>query len=187
MKNLGIIATLGTIALAGLLVFTTYVSAYNRANAHEQGLKQARSNSEMIFANYGPMIMEAAQITEMQRDDLVAIFTGANEARYGADGSKAVMQWLTEQNPNLDQKTYVKVQQMIEAGRAEFKTSQTMMLDRKRAYETELNSFMTGAMMRFAGYPKLDLESFKIVSTAEADRAFTSGRQDGAIKLRPTP
>lgn len=162
----------------------SYINAYNAGNAVEQALKAAKENNENILAQYGQKIQEAAQIPTMQRDDLLAIFTGAIQARYGADGSQAAFQWLQEQNPNLDQQTYVQLQRMIEAGRNDFTTGQTKMIDIKRGYETQLGSFWRGTWLKIAGYPKIDLAEYKIVSTGRAQDAFEKGVEDAPIKLR---
>lgn len=130
-------------------------------------------------------MQEAAQVTDMQRDDLVKITTAAIQGRYGDNGSRASVQFLREQNPALDSKIYVKIQQIVEAGREEFKVNQTRLVDTKRAYETELGSFWSGMWLRIAGYPKINLDDFKIVSTERAQDAFKKGKEDGPLKLRP--
>jgi hypothetical protein len=121
----------------------------------------------------------------MMRDDLQKVVVGAIQARYGADGSKATMQWLQEQNPSLDPQIYRKLQQIIEAGRDEFKTSQTRLIDVKRNYETNLDFFWSGMWMRLAGYPKINLADYKVVTTDKVEAAFKSGREEAPIKLRP--
>lgn len=178
-----IAVVVGLLALIAIPVIS-YISAYNTGNALEQQLKAAKENNENILAQYGQKIQEAAQIPSMQRDDLLAVFTGAIEARYGAEGSQAAFQWLQEQNPNLDQQTYVQLQRMIEAGRNDFTVGQTKMIDIKRGYETKLGSFWGGTWLKIAGYPKIDLADYKIVSTGRAKDAFEKGVEDSPIKLR---
>lgn len=151
--------------------------------AHEQGIKAAWENNENILAQYGQKIAEAAQVPTMQAEDLGKLFQGALGARYGTDGSKAAMQWIQEQNPNLDQATYLQLQRMIEAGRNEFAAAQSRLIDRKRAYETELGSFWRGMWLRVAGYPKIDLAAYKAISTDRARGAFETGAE-APMKLR---
>jgi hypothetical protein len=170
------------LCVAGVLGMS-YVSAFNAGNRHEQAIKAAYTNNENILAQYGQKIQEAAQIPGMQRDDLVTIFTGSLEARYGADGSKAAFQFLQEQNPTLEQASYTQIQRMIEAGRNEFTAAQTSLIDRERAYETELGSFWRGTWLGVAGYPKINLDEFKIISTGRAQDAFRTG-VEAPISLR---
>ena len=156
----------------------SYVSAYNTGNRLEQNIKATHENNRNILAQYGNKIAEAAQVPAMQRDDLSAVVTAALEGRYGENGSQAVFQWIQEQNPTIDSTVYVQLQRMIEAGRNEFTTAQTKLTDQKRVYETSLGSFWQGTWLSVAGYPRIDLAEYKIVSTIRADDAFKSGIEE---------
>lgn len=179
-----LIAVLATIGALIGIVTISYVSAYNYGNEMERSLVAVQDNNKNILAQYGQKVQEAAQVPGMQRDDMMKVVVAALEGRYGADGSKATFQWIQEQNPNIDSKVYLKIQQIIESGRNEFQNGQTRMLDVKRSYETSLGYLWRGTWMRIAGYPKIDLASFKIVSTDRADAAFSAGKEDGPLKLR---
>jgi hypothetical protein len=161
----------------------SYISAHNTGNRLEQNIKATYENNRNILAQYGNKIAEAAQVPAMQRDDLTQVVTAALEGRYGEDGSQAVFQWIQEQNPQIDSTVYVQLQRMIEAGRNDFTAAQTKLTDQKRVYETALGSFWQGTWMNVAGYPKINLDEFKIVSTARADGAFSSGVEE-PLQLR---
>lgn len=171
------------LSIAGV-AFMSYVNANNYGVTVEAQLKAKRDDNRNILAQYGQKISEMVQVPEMMKNDLKEVVVGAIEGRYGEDGSKATWQWIQEQNPQLDSSVYLQVQRAIEAGRDEFKNSQTGMLDIKRSYETQLGYFWTGMWLRIAGFPKLNLDEYKIVSTARADKAFETGREDAPLKLR---
>lgn len=174
------------IVLAFLVVFgIMWVSAHNKANAMEQTIKAEFKNNENILATYGQKVQEAAQVTGMATADIVAISKAAIGGRYGENGSQAAIQMIREQNPHVDPGLYKSLQQIIEAGRDEFKVHQTRLIDTKRVYETELGTAITGTMMNLAGYPKINLDDYKVVSTARAQDAFRTGREDAPIQLRP--
>ena len=162
----------------------SYISAANTGNRMERTIVATDENNRNILAQYGNRIAEAAQIPSMQRDDLTAVVTAALEGRYGDDGSKAVFQFIQEQNPQIDSAVYTQLQRMIEAGRIEFAAAQTKMVDQKRVYETALGTFWQGTWMGVAGYPKIDLAEYQIVSTARADEAFKTGVEE-PMQLRP--
>lgn len=163
----------------------SYISAYNTGNRMERAIVATDENNRNILAQYGNRVAEAAQVPSMQRDDLTTVVTAALEGRYGDDGSRAVFQWIQEQNPTVDPTVYVQLQRMIESGRIEFATAQTKLVDQKRIYETALGSFWQGTWMSVAGYPKIDLAEYQIVSTARADAAFETGVEE-PMQLRPT-
>lgn len=167
--------------IAGAIVGTcavSYISAYNTGNRLERVIVATDENNRNILAQYGNRIAEAAQIPAMQRDDMKDVITAALEGRYGNDGARAVFQAIQEQNPNIDSTVYVQLQRMIEAGRIEFAAAQTKLVDQKRIYETALGSFWQGTWMSVAGYPKIDLAEYQIVSTARADEAFKTGIEE---------
>lgn len=170
-------------AIVGIAAIS-YISAFNFGNQSEQVLIATRENNKNILAQYGQKVQEAAQVPDMMRDDMIKVVTAAVQGRYGPDGSRATFQWLKEQNPNLDPQLYRQIQQIIEAGRNDFQNGQTRMIDQKRVYQTALGSFWKGMWLRIAGYPKLNLEEFKPVSTDRADDAFQKGKESAPIQLR---
>lgn len=183
----GVIAliVLGVIAAVIATVIMMFVSAGNTANRLEKALDATWTNNQNILSNYTQKLLEAVQVPEMMRDDLVKVAREALEGRYGADGSKAVLQMITEQNPVVSEQLYVKIQTLIEAGRNEFQTAQTRLIDQKRVYETALDQIPQGFLMRTMGYPKKDLSVYKPVITDGVARTFETGRESAPIQLRP--
>jgi hypothetical protein len=179
--------TLGVVGLIVLIAMTlvgSFISAANRANEMENGVKAAWTDNKNVLAQYVQKIQETAQIPSMQAEDLGKVFAQANAGRYGANGSQAVMQWIKEQNPNLDTSVYPKLMQLIDAGRSEFKLAQTTLIDKKRTYETALGYVWSGTLMHMAGYPKVNLDTYNIVINDYTDNAFKTGKETGPIKLR---
>jgi hypothetical protein len=173
------------IFVGGLLAVgvVSYVSAYNTGNRLEKTIEATFEDNQNVLAQYSNRIAEAAQIPAMQRDDLKEVVTAALDARYGDEGSQAMMQWIQEQNPTIDSTVYVELQRMISAGRTDFANAQTRLIDQKRVYETALGSFWGGTWMSVAGYPKVDLDEYVIVTNARTDEAFSTGKEE-AIQLR---
>ena len=178
-----LLVVLGILGGLAAVAFGSYVSANNYGATIEAQLKAKRDDNRNVLAQYGNKISEMVQVPEMMKNDLKEVTSAAIQGRYGEGGSKAVMQWIQEQNPQLDSAVYLRIQQSIEAGRDEFKNSQTGMLDIKRSYETSLGYFWKGTWLRIAGFPKLNLDEYKIVSTTRADNAFETGKEE-PIKLR---
>jgi hypothetical protein len=174
------------VVLIGGIGFSSYVSAYNYGNSMEQQLVAAKESNKNILAQYGQKVLEVAQVPDMYKKDLVEVTTAAIQGRYGKEGSSATFQMLKEQNPTLDAAMYRKIQQVIESGRNDFTAGQTRLIDVRRSYTTTLGTFWTGMWMRFAGYPKLNLADFDIVSTDRADTAFKNKKEDGPIQIRPS-
>jgi hypothetical protein len=182
MKTL--IAILGVLAVLIAVVAGSYISNYNYGNRAEKTIEAEYTNMENILAQYSLKVKEAAQIPGMKADDLVRVTKEAMAGRYGDGGSKAAFQWIQENYPGqVTDATYVKIQQIMEAGRNKFENAQTKFIDTKRAYETNLGYLWKGMWLRIAGYPSIDLDDYKIVSSGHAKKAFETGI-DEAIQLR---
>ncbi|KWU19111.1 hypothetical protein [Burkholderia cenocepacia] len=181
----GAVVALVAAGLAVLVLGGSYVSAYNAGNQMEQTIKATYENNQNILSSYQQKVQEAAQVPGMMTDDIVKVTQAAITGRYGDQGSRAVFQAISERNPQVSEKLYVKLQEIIEGGREEFKTNQTRLIDTKRAYETNLGSFWRGSFMHLAGYPKINLGDYKVVKTDSAVAAFKTGRESGPIQLRP--
>lgn len=174
-----LVVVIGIIAIGA----TSYISAFNSGNRLENQIVATYEDNQNVLAQYSNRIAEAAQIPAMQRDDLAAVVTAALDARYGEEGSQAMFQFIQEQNPTIDSTVYTQLQRMIEAGRIDFASAQTRLIDQKRVYETALGSFWGGTWMRIAGYPSIDLDEYKIVINARTEEAFETGVEE-AIQLR---
>lgn len=180
----GTIIAIIAVALIAMISIPSYISAANYGNRTEAALKARLEDNENIYANGTQKVMEIAQVPSMYAADLQKIVTAAIQGRYGENGSQATFQWLQEQNPQLDSSMYKKIQQVIEAFRNEFQTGQTTLIDQKRSYETALGNVWQGFWLARAGYPKINLADFKIVTTDKARQTFETKRDSG-IQLRP--
>lgn len=184
--GIGLVIGLSVVVIIGLVAFLgigSYISAANYGNTAEKELEAVWSNNQNVLGQYTLKVQEAAQVPAMYKDDLKEVVTAAVQGRYGADGSKAVMQWLKEANVPFDSSMYTKMQQIIEAGRNQFTTEQTRMIDVKRSYETNLGYVWRGFWLKLAGYPKIDLAKFKPVVAGDTAKAFETGVQ-APIKMR---
>lgn len=178
------IAVVGVLAVLVLVGVGSYISNYNYGNEAENQIKAEYKNMENILAQYSLKVKEVAQVPGMMADDLTRVTREALTGRYGADGSKAVFQWIQENYPGqVDASLYKQIQQVIEAGRDKFENAQTKFIDTKRVYETNLGYFWKGLWLRIAGYPKINLDDYKIISSGHAQKAFETG-VDEEIKLR---
>lgn len=180
-------AVLLVVALLGaaLAIFAvSYISASNRGNQMEKAIEATYEDNQQKLGQYGQRILEAAQVTDMARDDLLKVVREAISGRYGENGSQAVFQAINEQNPTVDPELYRKLQQLIESGRREFQDGQTRLIDQKRVYTTALGTFWGGMFMRMAGYPKIDLNKYQAITTDRAAQVFEAGKESAPIQLR---
>ena len=151
------------IGIAVGLVFVTAIGSYFSARVkgtdHEKGIKYEWKNNQNVLSTYHLKVKEAVQIPKMYANDFKELITAAIKGKYGENGSQATMQWMKDNNINLDASMYKKIQNIIEAGRDEFKIAQKKLLDRKMAYETDLEYPWSGFWLGMASYPRVDLDN----------------------------
>jgi Spy/CpxP family protein refolding chaperone len=169
------------VAAVAFMAIGAAVSANNTANSFEQTIIAQHDQSENVLGQYAPKLAEQIGVTKLQTAAVKDIFTSANQARYGANGSQATMQWLVEQNPNFDQSNYRFVLETIEAGRTDFQNEQKTKIDQVRTYRTALGHFPGGMMMKIMGWPSDGFfEKYgEIVVSDHAAKAFETGRDNG--------
>lgn len=175
---------LAILALVGIVAATSYVSANNYGVTVESELKAARANNKNLLAQYEQKILEAAQVPDMYKNDLKEVVSAAMQGRYGADGSKAMFQWIQENNLSFDSTLYNKIIDLVQAGRKDFEFGQTRMIDIRRGYETQLGYFWRGFWLRMAGFPKIKLEDYEPVITDRVEDTFKINKEKAPIKLR---
>lgn len=172
----GIIFTL--IAVVVGIGVMAYVGAANKGNQMENQIDNLRQLSASNLSNLAMSIQEQAQVPEMATDHLKQIIEAQMSGRYGADGSKAVFQFLKEQNLQVDQRMYLNIQATMSGGRKEFEITQNRLMSTCRAYKNEIGNVWSGFWMRLAGYPKVNLAVVcRAVTDTKTDAAFESGHQ----------
>jgi len=175
----GTIIALIVVGILGAILFMSYISAANFGNRTEMTLKAKMEDNENIYANGTQAIMEIAQVPAMYKNDLLEIVKADIQGRYGPNGSQATFQFLNERQIPIDASMYKAIQQQILAFRGKFEIAQREMLDQRRAYETALGTFPRSIFLSMAGYPRLDLSKYTIVTTDKARQTFETKRDSG--------
>lgn len=88
-------------------------------------------------------IQQVAGVASKYAEDFAGIYQPLMNARYGmgqggSGGDGSLMKWIQERNPEFDSSLYTKIQTVVEAKRAEFKTVQIASRDVKREHDNLL-------------------------------------------------
>lgn len=177
---------IGFLALL-LILATTLISSVIGINndlvQQESGIVAQYKQNQNNYDNYLKKLQEAAQVPSMYTDDLKNVYKETLAGRYGAQGSKAVFQFIKEHNPNFDSKLYTQLQQIVESGRNSFEVDQKTLLDKRRVYEISLNTFPQGLVAKLLAFPRIELAKYDIVTSDSTTKAFDDKKSD-PIKLR---
>jgi hypothetical protein len=186
-------ATLGLVAAAILAVLVGgvvllglgYLGFSNNANGFEVDIKAKYTDNQNVYDNGWKRVTEVAQVPAMQVAGLKELYDGAMKGRYGAEGSKAMFQFIKEQNPTLDQSTYVTLQREIERFRMDFQANQTKLISQKQTYERFLTATTNGRFYNMVGgYPRIDLSKYDILTSDRTDAAFKTKKEE-PLQLAP--
>ena len=178
-----IVCLLGIPALVAGSLFATYVGVHNKSVRFEANVEKFHTETMNVLSGYTMRIKDMAQVPNMYKNDLMDVIQATFEGRYGENGSQAVFQFIQEQNLQLDSEMYKNIQASMEAGRNEFKVSQSRKLDICAGYEIYANQFFTSIVHGIAGFPKKDIDDMcTIITDAQTDRVFET-KQAEVISL----
>jgi len=178
----GLIAFAALTVLFGVIIFSAFVELNNTCISNEKSIQAQFEQNKNNYDNYFKKLKEVAQVPEMYVEGLKDVYNTAMSGRYGDGGSKAVFQWLQEQNPQIDASIYKQIQQVIEAGRNDFESNQKMLIDKKRIYEVYYQQFPNSVIASILGFPKIDLDIYSIVTSELTETIFTN-KESTFIKL----
>lgn len=186
----------GAVLLVFIIAAISSISSwYDGAVRMENStVAQWKSNQNTYDAMW-KTIKEIAQVPDKYKEDFKQLLVAETSAKYGAEGSKATMQWLQDRQINFDASMYRKVQDVIESGRQDFKRSQNELLDKQRKVADYTQSFWGSTMSGFFHFPrelkgdtappkdadgdgKLTVLDYPIVTSARTQKAFATGQDE---------
>lgn len=182
MKVFGIVMSVILLIVIGLGF--TLVSYNNTAVRMENNIGKFDKESQNVLSNYTMKLKEKAQVPDMYVKDLGEIVDKTFQGRYGDDGSKAMFQFIQENMPGFDSSLYKELQVTMEAGRNEFKLSQSRKLDICTQYQTMTQTFPANILFGIVGkgYQNV-VKQCTIVVDSSTTQKFSTG-VDEVIKLR---
>ena len=200
MKNRGLIIGIAGVALIAIGVFMSYVSFYNTAVKLENTTAAQFQNNKNTYDAFWKSVQEVAQVPGQYKDDFKELLVDETKAKFGEGGSKAAFQWFKDRDINFDASMYKKIQDVIEAGRADFKRGQTELLDKQRRYKDHLGSFWGSMWAGMSGHPKVvsgelapkkDIDGdgfltcldYPIITSSKTEKVFDEGLDDEPVNV----
>lgn len=173
-----ILSFLGCMVLVISIFAFSLMSINNTCVIQEQSIIAQYKQNQNNYDNYFKKLKETAQVPDIYVKDFKNVYDSIMSNRYGNEGSKAVFQWIQENNPTFDSNLYRQIQQVVEAGRNSFETNQKTLLDKKQIYESLLRTFPDGFIAKFMGFPKIKLEDYDIVTSDITQEIFSTKKSE---------
>lgn len=182
-------------AVIVITIFMSMVGWYDSATKLENSTSAQWRNNQNTYDAFWKTVKETAQVPDKYKEDFKQLLVSETAAKYGPEGSKATMQWFQDRQINFDASMYRKVQDIIESGRADFKRSQTELLDKQRKVQDMTQSYWGGVMAKHYDFPremkgdfappkdsdsdgKLTVLDYPIVTSARTQKAFQTGQDE---------
>jgi len=163
-----------------LLIFTfATIGNYNDYTRIENLAKAAQKNNENVLDNTRKSIREAANISDKEVEALTNIITGYAEARGGntaGSGQLVTVGMVTEAVPGISGvKTLQNLQNILVAGRTDWKNAQKDLLEIKRQADNLIQVFPVGTILKMLGKKEIEVV---IVTSKETSQNFESGEDN---------
>lgn len=197
-RVIAILAGVGLIL--GIAMFFSAISWRDQCVNQQEGVRGQVLDNKNVYDNHWKTVQEMAQVPAQYKEDFKEVLAAETTGKYGKEGSQATMQWFKDRNINLPETMYLKVMTVIEAGRADFKRGQTLLVDKQTTFRKTLGSFW-GSML--AGYwdipsivrgdiaPTRDIDGdgrltvldYPIVTSGKTNAVFASGEDNEPINV----
>ena len=199
MNRIILIAGVSAVVL-GITLFAVSAGWYNTAISLEESVKAQFSENQNQYDAFWKKVKEVAQVPDKYKDDFKEVLVSETTAKFGENGSQAAFQWFKDRDINFSDKMYVKIQNVIESGRNDFRQSQTDLLDKQRKYSVHTKNFF-GRM--WAGYyempqaingtlappsdidgdGKLTVLDYPIVTSVKTKSVFSAGEDNEPVNV----
>jgi len=185
------IAVIAVFAIGVLFVASLafgLIGFQNKCNKAEIGIEATYQDNQNVYDNGWKRVVELAQVPDQYTNRMKELYHEAMTSRYGPDGSKAFLQFITEQNPTLDADVFKKIQQAIETFRNAFEQAQRELISKKQSYEEYYGATNSGRFYNWVSgwfgtsYPKYEAGKYDIVSSARTNQVFET-KQDEPLVL----
>lgn len=179
--KLGIVGGIALVALIaiGFVMDISYQNTYERLG---QDITAEYKKRESKYEAVSRIILQQAGILNKYSTDFKDIVKGLMGAggRYGSDGkdgSKAMWQWIKEQNPQIDIGIYTKLMTTVEAQRTAFDRQQKKIA----AMVAESNKLLTTRPAKW--FVNGEMKEVTIVSSSATKAIMESGIDDTSNDL----
>lgn len=151
MKNflIGVGCFLGVVLFVGIIFGTSLIGFKNDCVTFNKTIEAQVSDMKAKYNEYFLKVQEVSKVPTEQMAQLQKFYEIMIKGRE-TDG--AMFKMITESNPSINQDTYVQIQRIIAAGRADIYQIQKTHIDTVREYNTFIAMFPNSIFAGFFGF-----------------------------------
>ncbi|MFA6255717.1 MAG: hypothetical protein WC606_00910 [Candidatus Absconditabacterales bacterium] len=161
MKNLSTSKIIGIVAI--ILVMITGMqscSFYRGCVQKENSIVASDEKLAAVISSKDNILDGQSQVVKQYSQTVIKAIDAVMSGRYGDGGSKAVMQWIQEKNPEISSTVYIKLQQSVETWFTNIQMANedeiAKVANYKNHYQDPVNIVFAWAF----GFPKIDMKKY---------------------------
>ncbi len=180
-----LMAILGSLLILVLSVLGYFVSAKNSFTKTQNNIVATSEGVKTISSQYILKVREMAQVPAIAQKQMAELVERALDARYGEDGTKALIQFIKEQNPNIPPELYTNLQKTMSGGRSDIEAIMLRLQDIKRSAYDQLDETPRGDVLKLMNYPTKNIgyegqkDDYPVILSQETLDAYKSGVDKG--------
>lgn len=187
--SIGWIVGIAAVLLLGLW----FVSINNTVVRQEAGIVGANKSRQATLSNISQKVQEAIGVKDMNVEDIRKTVNEQIKIRSGADGLKAAMLFLRENNIAPSQELAMKIVNLIDQGRDKFLLEEKLMTDRKTQACMYRRTFPNKQVIAIMGSAELEIgcgdgpDKYAPLMNDRATTSFETGKDQGLFDMKAKP
>jgi hypothetical protein len=193
-KQRGAISITGIVVIAVIVLLGLWaISINNTVVRQEAGIVGANKSRQAVLSNLSQKVQEAIGVQDMNVENIRKTVNEQIKLRSGAEGMKATVLFLRENNIPASQALAEKIVNLIDQGRDKFTHEEKMMTDRKTASCAYRSVFPNNIVIAITGAAKLEIgcndgpDKYAPLMNDRTATSFETGRDQGLYDMSKKP
>jgi hypothetical protein len=167
---------LGFFAIIGISYLVLSFKWHDFAVSSESNIEKFNNASKTTLSTYTLIMQDKMQVQDVHVESFTKAVEAQMSGRYGDEGVKGMMLWITENNLQFDQSVIKEMAAYVRAGRTEIKLSQDRKQEHCTDYEVAREKRWSGWWIEHEGFPVKDIEKLcRMVLDADTTNSFETG------------
>lgn len=185
-------STIGWLVVAGILavVVMWVISINNTVVRQEAGIVGANKSRQATLSGISQKVQEAIGVKDMNVEDIRKTVNEQIQLRSGADGLKATVLFLRENNIAPSPEIAMKIVNLIDQGRDKFILEEKLMTDRKTVACMYRRTFPNKQVIAMFGSAELEIgcgdgpDNYAPLMNDRATKSFETGQDQGLYEMK---
>jgi len=126
----------------------------------ENGIIASDEHLAAVISSKDNILDGQSQVVKQYSKTVLQAIEAVMSGRYGNGGSGAVMQWIQENNPEIDPSIYTKLQQAIETLFINIQIANDQQIAKVNNYRNYYQDPLNLPFARIFGFPRIDMEKY---------------------------